>query len=171
MQQDYKIIVIGDGGCGKTSYVTCLKKGEFSGKYIATQGADVSPITFDTNHGKITLKFWDCAGQEKFGGLRDGYYVGANAVILMIDLTSRTTLNNVHQWVKAAGRVTGDVPIIICGSKIDALNRKVTEEMVKEVLPASIPYFNVSAKIGYNITNSLLALMSKLTGYSDLLLL
>lgn len=168
MQTDYKIILIGDGGCGKTSFVNCLRKGEFSGKYIATQGVDVSPVTFTTNRGTVTFKIWDCAGQEKFGGLRDGYYIGGNAVIIMLDLTNRSSLRNMENWVKDAGRVVGDVPVIVCGNKIDALNRKITEEMIKEVLPKTVPYFNVSAKINYNVQTVVLELAKKLTSYSDL---
>lgn len=166
---EYKIILIGDGGCGKTSFVNCLRKGEFSGKYIATQGVDVSPVTLTTNYGTITFKIWDCAGQEKFGGLKDGYYIGANALIIMLDLTSKVSLRNMEHWVKDAGRVVGeDVPVIVCGNKIDALNRKITEEMIKEVLPKTVPYFNVSAKINYNVQTAVLELAKKLTGHSDL---
>lgn len=169
MQTDYKIILIGDGGCGKTSFVNCLRKGEFSSKYIATQGVDVSPTTFNTNHGTIIFKIWDCAGQEKFGGLKDGYYIGANAVIIMLDLTNKLSLRNMENWVKDAGRVVGgDVPVIVCGNKIDALNRKITEEMIKEVLPKTVPYFNVSSKIKYNVQAAVLELATKLTGHPDL---
>jgi GTP-binding nuclear protein Ran len=36
-------------------------------------GVEVTPLEFQTNRGKVILNMWDCAGQEKFGGLRDGY--------------------------------------------------------------------------------------------------
>jgi GTP-binding nuclear protein Ran len=47
--------------------------GEFEKKYIATLGVEVHPMVFHTNHGPIRLNVWDTAGQEKLGGLRDGY--------------------------------------------------------------------------------------------------
>ena len=40
---------------------------------IATLGVEVHPLTFHTNFGPIVFNTWDTAGQEKFGGLRDGY--------------------------------------------------------------------------------------------------
>ena len=40
---------------------------------IATRGAEVHRLTFSTNCGPLTFNCWDTAGQEKFGGLRDGY--------------------------------------------------------------------------------------------------
>lgn len=41
----------------------------------ATLGVEVHPLVFHTNRGAIKFNVWDTAGQEKFGGLRDGYYI------------------------------------------------------------------------------------------------
>ena len=64
------MVLIGDGGVGKTTFVKRHITGEFEKKYIATQGVEVSNITFSTNVGPIKLCLWDTAGQEKLGGLR-----------------------------------------------------------------------------------------------------
>ena len=44
-------------------------------QYVATLGVEVHPLAFNTTRGKIVFNVWDTAGQEKFGGLRDGYYI------------------------------------------------------------------------------------------------
>ena len=41
----------------------------------ATLGVEVHPLSFHTNRGQLVFNVWDTAGQEKFGGLRDGYYI------------------------------------------------------------------------------------------------
>ncbi len=41
--------------------------------FLATVGAEVYPLKFFTNCGPIQFNVWDTAGQEKFGGMRDGY--------------------------------------------------------------------------------------------------
>lgn len=69
----WKLLLVGDGGTGKTTFVKRHRTGEFEKKYIATQGVEVHPLGFMTNYGPIVFKVWDTAGQEKFGGLRDGY--------------------------------------------------------------------------------------------------
>jgi len=76
---------VGDGGVGKTTFVKRHKTGEFEKKYIATVGVEVRPLEFFTNLGPILFNVWDTAGQEKFGGLRDGYYIGGQAAIIMFD--------------------------------------------------------------------------------------
>lgn len=42
---------------------------------LATLGVEVHPLFFNTNRGNVKFNVWDTAGQEKFGGLRDGYYI------------------------------------------------------------------------------------------------
>jgi GTPase SAR1 family protein len=50
------------------------------------------------NLGNIQFDVWDTAGQEKFGGLRDGYYINGQCGIIMFDVTSRITYKNVPNW-------------------------------------------------------------------------
>ena len=69
----FKCLLVGDGGVGKTTFVKRHKTGEFEKKYVATVGAEVIPMDFTTNRGKMIFSVWDTAGQEKYAGLRDGY--------------------------------------------------------------------------------------------------
>ena len=69
----WKLVLVGDGGVGKTTFVKRHKTGEFEKKYVPTLGAEVNPIDFVTGRGKILFNVWDTAGQEKYAGLRDGY--------------------------------------------------------------------------------------------------
>jgi len=70
---EFKLVIVGDGGVGKTTFVKRHLTGEFERRYIATVGVEVRPMLFHTNHGPIKFNVWDTAGQEKLSGLRDGY--------------------------------------------------------------------------------------------------
>eukprot|EP00434_Breviolum_minutum_P032931 symbB.v1.2.029132.t1/scaffold3148.1/size62448/1 len=88
---EFKLVLCGDGGVGKTTLVKRHLTGEFEKKYIPTLGVEVHPLRFTTNCGPLTFNVWDTAGQEKFGGLRDGYYIQGQCAIIMFDVTSRIT--------------------------------------------------------------------------------
>jgi len=62
---------------------------------------------------------WDTAGQEKFGGLRDGYYIQGQCGIIMFDVTARITYKNVPNWHRDLERVCENIPIVLCGNKVD----------------------------------------------------
>jgi GTP-binding nuclear protein Ran len=87
--------------------------------YLATLGVEVHPLTFSTNFGTICFNVWDTAGQEKFGGLRDGYYIQGQCGIIMFDVTSRITYKNVPNWHRDLERVCENIPIVLCGNKVD----------------------------------------------------
>eukprot|EP01084_Bolivina_argentea_P035098 65104_1 len=106
----FKLVLVGDGGVGKTTFVKRHKSGEFEKKYVATLGVEVHPLTFYTSLGPIIYNCWDTAGQEKFGGLRDGYYVGGKAAIIMFDVTSRITYKSVSVWHRDLTRVCENIP-------------------------------------------------------------
>jgi len=86
---------------------------------IATLGVEVHPLQFTTNFGTICFNVWDTAGQEKFGGLRDGYYIQGQCGIIMFDVTSRITYKNVPNWHRDLERVCENIPIVLCGNKVD----------------------------------------------------
>ena len=85
----------------------------------ATLGVEVHPLHFSTNYGTICFNVWDTAGQEKFGGLRDGYYIQGQCGIIMFDVTSRITYKNVPNWHRDLERVCENIPIVLCGNKVD----------------------------------------------------
>merc|ERR1712080_486417 len=116
---EFKLVLVGDGGTGKTTLVKRHLTGEFEKKYIPTLGVEVHPLKFSTNCGNLCFNVWDTAGQEKFGGLRDGYYIQGQCAIIMFDVTSRITYKNVPNWHRDLERVCENIPIVLCGNKVD----------------------------------------------------
>merc|ERR1712004_223564 len=138
VQQDiptFKLVLVGDGGTGKTTFVKRHLTGEFEKKYVATLGVEVHPLVFHTNRGPIRFNVWDTAGQEKFGGLRDGYYIQGQCGIIMFDVTSRVTYKNVPNWHRDLVRVCENIPIVLCGNKVDVKDRKVFNTMTFQPNP------------------------------------
>ena len=164
----FKLILVGDGGVGKTTFVKRHLTGEFEKKYVATLGVEVHPLVFTTNYGAIRFNCWDTAGQEKFGGLRDGYYIQGQAAIIMFDVTSRITYKNVPNWHRDLVRVCENIPIVLCGNKIDIKDRKVKAKNITFHRKKNLQYYDLSAKSNYNFEKPFIWLARKLTGRADL---
>ncbi|PGH28766.1 GTP-binding nuclear protein GSP1/Ran [[Emmonsia] crescens] len=160
----FKLVLVGDGGTGKTTFVKRHVTGEFEKKYIATLGVEVHPLNFQTNLGAIQFDVWDTAGQEKFGGLRDGYYINGQCGIIMFDVTSRITYKNVPSWHRDLVRVCENVPIVLCGNKVDVKERKVKAKTITFHRKKNLQYYDISAKSNYNFEKPFLWLARKLVG-------
>jgi len=160
----FKLILVGDGGVGKTTFVKRHRTGEFEKKYVATMGVEVHPLPFHTTLGKVIFNCWDTAGQEKFGGLRDGYYIGGQAAIIMFDVTSRVTYKSVPHWYKDLVRVCEHIPIVLCGNKVDSKDRKVKPKDIHFHRKKNLQYYDISAKSNYNFEKPFLYIARKLTG-------
>ena len=65
----FKLILVRDGGVGKTTFMKYILTGEFEMKYVATLGVEIYPLLFHTNCGPMIFNVWDSSGQEKFGNL------------------------------------------------------------------------------------------------------
>ena len=148
----YKVMLVGSGGVGKTTFLQRAMGGPFDPRYIATLGVEVHPVRLGGHlETRAIFNVWDCAGQERFDGLGEGYHVQAQAVILAFDLTSRYTFKVLAAKLAEVRRIAGDVPFIILGLKND-LPREVTlEEVLAMVSPNN--YVEVSSKMGGSLTH------------------
>ena len=168
MSISFKLVIIGDGGVGKTTFVKRHITGEYEKRYIATIGAEVHPLAFATSRGEVCFNVWDTAGQEKLSGLRDGYYIGAQCGIIMFDVTSRITYKNVPKWHRDLSRVCENIPIVLVGNKVDVKDRKVKAKQITYHRRHNLQYFDVSAKSNYQFEKPFLWLCRKLSGDAQL---
>eukprot|EP01130_Rhizamoeba_saxonica_P004771 TRINITY_DN193_c0_g1_i1.p1 TRINITY_DN193_c0_g1~~TRINITY_DN193_c0_g1_i1.p1 ORF type:complete len:206 (+),score=46.90 TRINITY_DN193_c0_g1_i1:162-779(+) len=144
--------------------------GEFKRVYFPTMGAEVHTMEWYTSAGTVELLVWDTAGQEKFSQLKDGYYIGADAVIIMFDVTSRMTYKNVATWYRDIERVCGSIPAVLVGNKVDIRDRKVKPRQIVFHRRKNIQYYDISVKSNYNYVKPFLYLLRRLSGDRNLTL-
>lgn len=157
----YKVLFVGEGGVGKTVCIKRADAGLFEKKYIATLGVEVSPLQVGVGAKKCVLNIWDCAGQEKFSGLGDGYYVGADVVVLCFDLSCGTfTFTALGKWLVAVRRIAPNVKILFCGMKSDAKSDPsgLLEKTIPKLVERGAKYLEVSSKTGKGVSELFLAI-------------
>jgi len=163
--REFKLVLVGDGGVGKSTFVKRHLTGEFEKRYVPTLGVEVHNLRFITNYGPIVFNVWDTAGQEKFGGLRDGYYIHSQCAVAMFDVTSRVTYASVPKWYHDIQRTCGDIPVVLVGNKVDAPERQLKAQQITFHRKRGIQYYDMSAKSNYNFEKPFLFLARKLTGH------
>ncbi|KAG7173408.1 Ras-like GTP-binding protein RYL2-like [Homarus americanus] len=94
-----KVVVLGSQGVGKTSLVTRYETKSFHRKSSSTIGASFSNVDILLEGTKVKMQVWDTAGQERFRSMAPMYYRGANAALLIFDLSNYVTFTDIQSWV------------------------------------------------------------------------
>lgn len=144
----FKIVLIGDAECGKTTFIARHRTGEFLKTYNPTLGVEISPLSLNTNRGRYTLNVWDCAGQDKFAELKSGYYIDADMALLFFDVSRKETYERLGYHL-ANFRKMSRAPVLICGNKVDMKNRQVKPSRILFPRQNNLAYFDISAKSNY----------------------
>ncbi|MHA1722323.1 MAG: Rab family GTPase [Candidatus Baldrarchaeia archaeon] len=116
----FKVVLIGDGGVGKTALRRKFMGEGFDTAYIMTIGADFAIKSLDL-FDSIQVKFqiWDLAGQPHFKAVREAFYKGTSGALLVYDVTRRNTFKNTVFWMEELIKNVRRVPIVLIGNKID----------------------------------------------------
>lgn len=159
----FKLALVGDGGVGKSSFVRRHATGEFTDQYTPTMGADVIPLNFRTTTGEtITFNVWDMAGQDKFSGMKDGYFIQSDCAMIMFDTQSRFSYKNTGEHAKDVKRICADIPIVVCGNKVDIPGRQVKPRNISIHRVLKCDYYDISVKSNFNFEKPFLSLARKL---------
>jgi small GTP-binding protein len=151
MNQELKILIVGNVGAGKTSLIQRYVGNPFQEHYKATIGVDFQV------KGNVTL--WDIAGQERFGAMTTVYYRGADGAVVVIDWTNPESVNIAERWI-ADLKSKLDIPILLVANKCDLQHRISLEDV--ETIRGVIGCFVTSAKTGEGIDNAMKMLLAKI---------
>lgn len=127
-----KLVLLGDGACGKTSLLNVFTRGYFPTVYEPTVFENyVHDIYVDNVH--IELSLWDTAGQEEFDRLRSLSYDDTHAILLCFSVDSKDSLENVEtKWVREIAENCQDASLVLVALKCDL--REQDDDQVEEDL-------------------------------------
>lgn len=125
-----KILIVGESGVGKSSLMLRFVDDTFDPEISATIGVDFRVASMTVDDTLVKLAIWDTAGQERFRTLTPSYYRGAQGVICVYDVTSRTTFDHLDHWMTEVDTYStkSDAVKMLVGNKIDMENREVLRE-------------------------------------------
>jgi small GTP-binding protein len=161
----FKVLIIGDSSVGKTCFLLRYSDDTFVDNHISTIGLDYKLKMLDIDNKLIKMQIWDTAGQDRFRAITKNYYKGSHGIILMFDLTSQDSFNNIKNWLTQIKDNTNEkIKIILVGNKCDAINRRVIDKEKAEKLAKDfdLKYIEASAKDNLNVNETFIFLSKEI---------
>ena len=163
----YKVLLLGDSSVGKTCFLLRYCDRTFQEAHLSTIGLDYRLKTMTLQNQKnIKLQIWDTTGQDRFRALTKNYYKGANGIILIYDISTTQTFENVKVWInQIKEEANANVIIYLVGNKIDLPKDKRTvseEEGQKLADEYKFLFKEASAKEGTNVNEIFQELVEKI---------
>lgn len=137
----------------------------FSQQYKATIGADFLTKDVEIGNRPVNLQIWDTAGQERYQSLGSAFYRGADACILVYDMTDARSFDALDSWrdeflVSAAPRDPDSFPFVVLGNKVDVVDRaravptRRAVEWCENKSNPPLPLFETSAMSDINVAEA-----------------
>jgi len=154
----FKLLIIGDSGVGKSCMLLRFVDQTYADAYISTIGVDFKIRTLDIDGKLVKLQIWDTAGQERFRTVTTAYYRGAHAIVVVYDVTDRSSFNNVKAWMtEVESYATDHVKVTLIGNKADLPHVVETKEAQEYARVLKIPFMETSAKTAANIERAFIS--------------
>ncbi|XP_032808532.1 ras-like GTP-binding protein RHO [Petromyzon marinus] len=114
-----KLVVVGDGACGKTCLLMVFSKDKFPDVYVPTV-FETYVADIEVDGRQVELALWDTAGQEDYDRLRPLSYPDTDVILMCFSVDSPDSLENVpEKWVPEVQHFCPNVPIVLVANKKD----------------------------------------------------
>ncbi|XP_009950806.1 PREDICTED: ras-related protein Rab-5C isoform X2 [Leptosomus discolor] len=147
----FKLVLLGESAVGKSSLVLRFVKGQFHEYQESTIG--------------VKFEIWDTAGQERYHSLAPMYYRGAQAAIVVYDITNTDTFVRAKNWVKELQRqASPNIVIALAGNKADLATKRAVDFQDAQTYADdnSLLFMETSAKTAMNVNEIFMAIAKKL---------
>ncbi|KAK2954672.1 putative Ypt/Rab-type GTPase ypt7 [Blattamonas nauphoetae] len=159
-----KVLVVGDLGVGKTSFIQRYVHNMFDREYKATIGVDFAYKLIQISSDKVVrLQLWDIAGQERYGNMTRVYYKEALGAIVVFDLSRPNTLDSVKKWkqdidskVRLPDANESPLPVILLANKCDLVKNSINPTQLDLFCKENgfVKWFETSAKDGTHVEDA-----------------
>ncbi|NXH41822.1 RHOF protein, partial [Dicaeum eximium] len=168
-ETEVKAVIVGDGGCGKTSLLVAFASGDFPKVYVPTVFEKYT-ASLQVAGKPVKIHLWDtAAGQEDYDRLRPLSYSDAHVVLMCFDVTDSNSFDNIlTKWYPEVNHFCKGVPVLLVGCKTDLrqdqemlqklkdgrmqpVSRQQGEAMARQV--RAVSYMECSARYQDNVGN------------------
>jgi len=170
-----KVVLLGDGGVGKSSLIQRFVSNKYDPSLFHTIGVEFLNRDLEVDGCRYTLQIWDTAGQERFKSLRTPFYRGTDCCLLTYAIDDSQSFHNIAMWKKeflyyADVKDPESFPFVVLGNKSDLLaERKVGSEEARSWCEQNgkLPHYETSAKDAINVDTAFAAAIRRVAGLNQ----
>ena len=169
-RKDYKMVILGDAGVGKSSIAQRFINDRFDEHQSSTLGGSFFEKEFNIDNVPLKILLWDTAGQEKYAPLARFYYTNTQSALVVFDITDPKTFDRAKLWVEELySHAPRSTLVALAGNKTDLNHRRVTEEEAMEYAKEkNLIYFETSAKDGFGIDDIFVEISKKIINQEEI---
>uniref|UniRef100_A0AAY4A949 small monomeric GTPase n=1 Tax=Denticeps clupeoides TaxID=299321 RepID=A0AAY4A949_9TELE len=157
----FKLVLLGESAVGKSSLVLRFVKGQFHEFQESTIGAAFLTQTVCLDDTTVKFEIWDTAGQERYHSLAPMYYRGAQAAIIVYDITNADSFSRAKSWVKELQKQANpNIVIALSGNKADLAQKRAVEVQEAQAYAEDngLLFMETSAKTAMNVNEIFMAI-------------
>ncbi|RXM36551.1 Collagen alpha-3(VI) chain [Acipenser ruthenus] len=155
------MVLLGSSGVGKSSLALRFTRDEFKST-VPTVGCAYLTQMVCLHETTLMFEIWDTAGQEKYHSVTPLYYRGANAALVVYDITNRDTFVRAQCWLQELERqyIAGETVVALVGNKADLSDLRQVElqEAQKLAEKKGLLFMETSAKSGRKVSELFVAI-------------
>jgi small GTP-binding protein len=163
----YKVVVVGASGVGKTALVQRLVQDSFSEERVATVGVEFSCYLASCGDETVKLNIWDTAGQERFRAVSKAYFRDAVGALLVYAFNDQQSFDDLALWLTDLQTLCApNAVILLIGNKSDLLDERVIAlgEATAFATRHGLDYCETSALKATNVTEVFVRLAATVHG-------
>lgn len=157
---NFKIVVIGNSGVGKTCITNQAVRNIFINNHQATIGMEIYSLFLRINKKVIKLQVWDTCGEEAYRSLVTNFYRNSSLAIIVYSIDQRDSFKELDLWIKELKlNNSPDTKLVLVGNKLDLENKRQVQYNEGKQFSDDygfVDFFETSAKTGANITKMFL---------------
>jgi small GTP-binding protein len=157
-----KLVLLGDGGVGKTSLVYRFIENRFSRDFKSTLGVNLLKKKLTLDQQEISAQLWDLGGQDSYKKIRRLYLEGAQGALVVFDVLNQKSFDNLDDWIGSLIEVRGkEVPMVLIANKIDIQEHRMVSKGQAEAYANKykMHLIETSAATGENVENAFVELI------------
>lgn len=166
---EYKLVVVGAGGVGKSALTIQLIQNHFVEEYDPTiEDSYRKQVVIDGE--TCLLDILDTAGQEEYSAMRDQYMRTGEGFLCVFAVNNTKSFEDINQYREQIKRVkdADEVPMVLVGNKVDLPSRTVETKQGKMKADSYIiPYIETSAKTRQGVDDAFYTLVREIRKYKD----